>query len=73
MRCLDHVFLRGAMALALLAFGGTGALLLPQAAPPACKADAGDAPIAMSMAAADAVPSTRAPITRLAQVERAAC
>jgi hypothetical protein len=27
----------------------------------------------MSMAAADAVPSTRAPITRLVQVERAAC
>ena len=68
MRYLHHVFLRGAMALALLAFGGTGALL-----PPACKADAGDAPIAMSMAAADAVPSTRAPITRLVQVERAAC
>jgi hypothetical protein len=52
MRCLDHVFLRGAMAVVLLAFGGTGALLLPQATPPACAAKA-VAPIAMSVASVD--------------------
>jgi hypothetical protein len=51
MRCLDHVFLRGAMAVVLMAFGGTGALLLPQAAPPACAAKAA-APMAMSAASA---------------------
>ncbi|MCJ0826610.1 hypothetical protein MQC88_11715 [Luteimonas sp. 50] len=39
MRCLDHVFLRGAMAVALLGFGGTGALLLPEPEPPACQTE----------------------------------
>lgn len=29
MRCLQHVLWRGAIALGLLAFAGTGALLLP--------------------------------------------
>ena len=72
MRCLDHVFLRGAMALALLAFGGTGALLMPQATPPACRTDAGAASIVVSMASADVVPASRVQTTRLAQVERAA-
>lgn len=52
MRCLDHVFLRGAMAVVLMAFGGTGALLLPQAAPQACAAKA-VAPIAMPVASVD--------------------
>ena len=36
MRCLQHVLWRGAMALGLLAFGGVGAMALPQPATPAC-------------------------------------
>jgi hypothetical protein len=52
MRCLDHVFLRGAIAVALLAFGGSGALLLPQTAPPPCTTKAA-APVAVSMASID--------------------
>ncbi len=53
MRCLDHVFLRGAMAVALLGFGGTGALLLPQPAPPACPTEA--IPLPGAMASVDAL------------------
>jgi hypothetical protein len=60
MRCLDHVFLRGAMAVALLAFGGTGALLLPQAAPTPCTAKAGTAPVAMASASVDMLVASRA-------------
>ena len=73
MRCLDHVFLRGAMALSLLALGGTGAMLMPQAAPPACKADAGNAPIAAPLVSIDVLPASRAPVARLSRVERAVC
>ena len=40
MRCLRHVFLRGAMAVGLLACGGFGALALPVPAAPACADEA---------------------------------
>ncbi|HZY32768.1 MAG TPA: hypothetical protein VFE75_03305 [Rhodanobacter sp.] len=73
MRCLDHVFLRGAIALSLLALGGTGAMLMPQAAPPACKAGAGNAPIAAPLVSIDVLPASRAPLARLARGERPVC
>ena len=58
MRCLDHVFLRGAMAVALLGFGGTGALLLPQPTPPACSTRA--TPLPRAMASVDRASVARA-------------
>jgi hypothetical protein len=74
MRCLDHVFRRGAMAVALLAFGGGGALLLPQA-PPACTtgADPAGAPVAVPMASIDTARPAPARLVVLARVERPLC
>jgi hypothetical protein len=48
-------------------------MLMPQAAPPACKADAGNAPIAAPLVSIDVLPASRAPVARLARVERAVC
>jgi hypothetical protein len=73
MRCLDHVFLRVAMALSVLALGVTGSMLMPLAAPPACKADAGNAPIAAPLVSIAVLPASRAPVARMARVERAVC
>jgi hypothetical protein len=72
MRCLDHVFLRGAMAVALLAFGGTGALLLPPTTTPACTTKTGTAPVAMSMASVTAARAIRTHSV-VARAERPAC
>jgi hypothetical protein len=72
MRCLDHVFLRGAMAVALLAFGGTGALLLPPTATPACTTKAAAAPVAVSMASVDTARAIRTQFV-VARIERPSC
>ena len=56
MRCLQHVFLRGAMALGLLVLSSVGAMALPAPAAPACA----DALVAQAGAApAQAIADTR--------------